>query len=235
RLAFPQSTIYNWSCSHFSKPLLTGTDDADEVTAKNSERDKVALQHITKCQHSSGSNLHNPIASWDTKFETGAKTALLQPSSPIVVAADEGECISFNNHEFPDKGISKLCLVNELDDSLLLVASSDGNVRIWKDYTTWGKQKLVTAFSSIHGHRPGVRSVSAVVDWQQTSGYMYSSGEISSTMVWDLDKEQLLSSIPLASDCSISALAASQVHGGQYAAGFVDGSVRLYDIRTPDG
>ncbi|GJT19388.1 hypothetical protein Tco_0878094 [Tanacetum coccineum] len=89
RLAFPQSTIYNWSCSHFSKPLLTGTDDADEVTAKNNERDKVALQHITKCQHF---NLHNPIARWDTKFKTGAKTTLLQPSSPIVVAADEGEC-----------------------------------------------------------------------------------------------------------------------------------------------
>ena len=30
---------------------------------------------------------------------------------------------SFDNHNFPDKGISKLCLVNELDDSLLLVAS----------------------------------------------------------------------------------------------------------------
>lgn len=30
---------------------------------------------------------------------------------------------SFENHEFPDKGISKLCLLNELDDSLLLVAS----------------------------------------------------------------------------------------------------------------
>ncbi|GKC86360.1 hypothetical protein Tco_1142077, partial [Tanacetum coccineum] len=43
RLAFPQSTIYNWSCSQFSKPLLTGTVDVDEVTAKNNERDKVAL------------------------------------------------------------------------------------------------------------------------------------------------------------------------------------------------
>ncbi|PWA73312.1 regulatory-associated protein of TOR1 [Artemisia annua] len=98
-------------------------------------------------------------------------------------------------------------------DPKLLVSyyPGDGNVHIWKDYTIRGKQKLVTAFSSIHGHRPGVRSVSAVVDWQQTSGYMYSSGEISSTM------------------------AASQVHGGQYATGFVDGSVRLYDIRTPDG
>ncbi|XP_024982076.1 regulatory-associated protein of TOR 1 isoform X2 [Cynara cardunculus var. scolymus] len=247
RSFLPQSTIYNWSCSHFSKPLLTATDGTEEIIARREEREKFALEHITKCQHSSGSNLHNPIARWDTKFETGAKTALLQPFSPIVVAADEGECIrvwnyeeatllnSFNNHENPDKGISKLCLVNELDESLLLVASSDGNVRIWKDYTSRGKQKLITAFSSIHGHRPGVRSVSAVVDWQQQSGYMYASGEISSTMVWDLDKEQLLSSIPLSSDCSISALAASHVHGGQYAAGFVDGSVRLFDIRTPDG
>lgn len=31
---------------------------------------------------------------------------------------------SFSNHEFPDKGISKLCLINELDNSLLLAASS---------------------------------------------------------------------------------------------------------------
>lgn len=29
----------------------------------------------------------------------------------------------FDNNDFPDKGISNLCLVNELDDSLLLVAS----------------------------------------------------------------------------------------------------------------
>lgn len=28
--------------------------------------------------------------------------------------------------------------------------------------------------------------------------------------------------------------AASQVHGGQFTAGFIDGSVRLYDVRTPD-
>lgn len=28
--------------------------------------------------------------------------------------------------------------------------------------------------------------------------------------------------------------AVSQVHGGQFAAGFTDGFVRLYDIRTPE-
>ncbi|KAM1038344.1 hypothetical protein ACFX13_033774 [Malus domestica] len=249
RSFLPQSTIYNWSCGHFSKPLLIVADDSKEVLSRREEREKFALEHIAKCQHSSVSKLNNQIASWDTKFETGTKTILLNPFSPIVVAADEKERIrvwnyqeqkeatllnSFDNHDFPDKGIAKLCLVNELDDSLLLAASSDGHIRIWKDYTLKGKQKLVTAFSSILGHKPGVRSLNAVVDWQQQSGYLYASGELPSIMLWDLDKEQLINSIPSSSDCSISALSASQVHGGHFAAGFVDGSVRLYDVRTPE-
>ncbi len=41
------------------------------------------------------SKLNNPIASWDTKFETGSKTILLQPFSPIVIAADESERIRY--------------------------------------------------------------------------------------------------------------------------------------------
>ncbi|PRQ42771.1 putative transcription factor WD40-like family [Rosa chinensis] len=249
RSFLPQSTIYNWSCGHFSKPLLIGADDSKEILTRREERENFAMEHIAKCRHSSVSKLNNQIASWDTKFETGTKSILLEPFSPIVIAADENERIrvwnyqeakeaillnSFDNHEFPDKGISKLCFVNELDDSLLLAASSDGNIRIWKDYTLKGKQKLVTAFSSIQGHKPGVRSLNAVVDWQQQSGYLYASGELSSIMLWDLDKEQLVNSIHSQSDCSISALSASQVHGSQLTAGFVDGSVRLYDVRTPD-
>ncbi|KAK7374035.1 hypothetical protein VNO80_07459 [Phaseolus coccineus] len=243
RSFLPQSTIYSWSCGHFSKPLLIAADDSEEVLARREEKEKLALEHIAKCQHSDVSRLTNPIAKWDIK---GTQTALLQPFSPIVIAADENERIriwnheeatllnSFDNHDFPDKGISKLCLVNELDESLLLAASSDGNIRIWKDYTLKGKQKLVTAFSSIHGHKPGVRSLNAVVDWQQQCGYLYASGEISSILLWDVDKEQLVNTIPSSSDCSVSALAASQVHGGHFAAGFVDGSVRLYDVRAPE-
>ncbi|KAG5243161.1 transducin family protein [Salix suchowensis] len=247
RSLFPQSTIYNWSCGHFSKPLLSTMDDTKEILVRREEREKLHW-NILQCVSTlvSVSNLNNRIASWDTKFETGTKTALLQPFSPIVVAADENERIrvwnyeepkllnGFDNHDFPDKGVSKLCLVNELDDSLLLVASLDGNIRIWKDYTLKGKQKLVTAFSSIQGHKPGVRSLNAVVDWQQQSGYLYASGEISSIMLWDLDKEQLIHSIPSSSDCSVSAMSASQVHAGQFTAGFVDGSVKLYDVRTPE-
>ncbi|XP_062201738.1 regulatory-associated protein of TOR 1-like isoform X2 [Phragmites australis] len=239
----PQSAIYNWSCGHFSRPLLTGSDDNEGTNARREERERIALDCIAKCQRSS-CKMTSQIASWDTRFELGTKAALLMPFSPIVVAADENEQIrvwnyddalpvnTFENHKLSDRGLTKLLLINELDESLLLAASSDGNVRIWKNFTQKGGQKLVTAFSSVQGHRAAGRSI--VIDWQQQSGYLYASGDMSSILVWDLDKEQLLSTIQSSADSAISALSASQVHSGHFAAGFADASVRIFDVRTPD-
>lgn len=41
------------------------------------------------------SKFNNQIASWDTKFEAGTKTILLQPFSPVVIAADSNERIRY--------------------------------------------------------------------------------------------------------------------------------------------
>jgi regulator-associated protein of mTOR len=48
----PQSTIYNWSCGHFARPLLTGSDDNEEAHARREEREQIALDCIAKCQRS---------------------------------------------------------------------------------------------------------------------------------------------------------------------------------------
>lgn len=54
RSLLPQSTIYNWSCGYFSKPLLTASDDSEVILARREEKEKFALEHIVKCQHSCG-------------------------------------------------------------------------------------------------------------------------------------------------------------------------------------
>lgn len=56
RSFLPQSTIYNWSCDHFSKPLLTAADDSNEILTKREEKEKYALDHISKHQHSCASS-----------------------------------------------------------------------------------------------------------------------------------------------------------------------------------
>lgn len=50
----PESTFYRWSCGHFSRPLLEPShDDEEEILARREERERVALDGIDKCQHSS--------------------------------------------------------------------------------------------------------------------------------------------------------------------------------------
>lgn len=52
RSLLPQSTIYNWTSGHFSKPLLGGADANEETAAQREEKEKLAFEHIAKCQHS---------------------------------------------------------------------------------------------------------------------------------------------------------------------------------------
>jgi regulator-associated protein of mTOR len=53
-LLLPESTIYKWSCGHFSRPLLESShDDEEEIIARREMREKGALNGIARCQHSS--------------------------------------------------------------------------------------------------------------------------------------------------------------------------------------
>jgi hypothetical protein len=55
---------------------------------------------------------------------------------------------------------------------ILFSIPGDGSVRVWKDYTQKDKHRLATSWQAVQGHRPGVRGISAVVDWQQMTGYL---------------------------------------------------------------
>lgn len=241
----PSSNLYKWSCAHFSKPLLEPSQEDDEDSlARREEREKLALDGIFKCQHSNVSTVSVQIASWDIDPIISVASVLLHPFLPIVCAADHKDVIriwdyeeaasvnTFENHNAADKGVSKMCFLNELDDSLLLVASNDGCARVWKDYTQNDKQQLVTAWQTIQGHRPGTPKMNAVVDWQQSRGYLYASGQVSSIMVWDLSQEMVAYNMASQSDSTVSALSAPQGQCQYFTAGYHDGSLRVFDLRT---
>eukprot|EP00850_Spirogloea_muscicola_P012963 SM000086S23015 [mRNA] locus=s86:21057:31095:- [translate_table: standard] len=239
----PQSTLYSWSCEHFSRPLLELAVD-DEGDHRRQERERAALDGISVAHHSVVSKVSDQIASFDTEAEVGSRAVLLHPFVPLVCIADEVECIRiwnyedgvtmnvFQNQSSPGEGISRLCLLNELDESLLLIASCDGTVRVWKDYSQQDRQRMASAWLAVQGHRPGARGKGAVVDWQQLMGFLYASGEISSIMVWDLHRELLAYNVPTQSDHAVTALSASHVHAGHLVAGCSDGSVRIFDMRA---
>ncbi|KAK8707731.1 hypothetical protein V6N13_058784 [Hibiscus sabdariffa] len=56
-------------------------------------------QGFTRFKAVSKLNNNNQIASRDTRFETSTRTSLLQPFSPIVIAANENEWIRVWDYE----------------------------------------------------------------------------------------------------------------------------------------
>ena len=57
---------------------------------------------------------------------------------------------------------------------ILTLIAGDGSIRVWKDYTQKDKHRLATSWQAVQGHRPGARSIDAVVDWQQITGSLVS-------------------------------------------------------------
>ncbi|CAI5504298.1 unnamed protein product [Closterium sp. Naga37s-1] len=200
----PNSGLYAWSCGHLSRPLLEAVCDAEAET-RRAAREKRAVEGVAECRRATVSKVSDQIASFDTESDMMTEAVLLHPFLPLVCIADENEVVRIWNYEegltvstFDNqtgggggadghKGVSQLCLLNELDDTLLLVASRDGS---------------------------------------------YASGEISSILVWDLDRELLAHSVPTECDSAVTALGSSVVQPSYVAAGCDDGSVRLFDIRS---
>eukprot|EP00271_Cylindrocystis_brebissonii_P008119 TRINITY_DN22146_c0_g1_i1.p1 TRINITY_DN22146_c0_g1~~TRINITY_DN22146_c0_g1_i1.p1 ORF type:complete len:1612 (-),score=347.58 TRINITY_DN22146_c0_g1_i1:1787-6622(-) len=243
----PESTLYRWSCGHFSRPLLEPQVD-EEAEAKRAEREKRALAGIVACQRTRVTAVSDQIARCDTESDRSTQAVALHPFLPLVCIADEKETIriwdykegrvvnTFENQVYgaasPDTGIAKLTLLNELDDSLLLVASCDGRVRVWRNFSSPGRQRLASAWQAVQGHRPGARGNAAVVDWQQLMGYLYASGDLSSILVWDLARELLAHNVATQCEAAVTSLASSHVLPGRLLAGCGDGTVRIFDMRT---
>ncbi|CAI5499267.1 unnamed protein product, partial [Closterium sp. Naga37s-1] len=249
----PKSGLYAWSCGHLSRPLLEAVCDAEAET-RRAAREKRAVEGVAECRRATVSKVSDQIASFDTESDMMTEAVLLHPFLPLVCIADENEVVRIWNYEegltvstFDNqtgggggadghKGVSQLCLLNELDDTLLLVASMsqlcllnelDDTLLLVASSKNSASGGAISLFASTHKGRTG-----AVVEWQQLMGYLYASGEISSILVWDLDRELLAHSVPTECDSAVTALGSSVVQPSYVAAGCDDGSVRLFDIRS---
>ncbi|CAI5465827.1 unnamed protein product [Closterium sp. Yama58-4] len=161
----PKSGLYAWSCGHLSRPLLEAVCDAEAET-RRAAREKKAVEGVAECRRATVSKVSDQIASFDTESDMMTEAVLLHPFLPLVCIADENEVVRIWNYEegltvstFDNqtgggggvdghKGVSQLCLLNELDDTLLLVASRDGSVRVWRDFARRGKQRIATAWQA---------------------------------------------------------------------------------------
>ncbi|KAI5953449.1 KOG1 [Candida jiufengensis] len=277
--SLPQdSGFFEYSCEYFQEPQMS-KNEIDEPGSKEyikrlwrRNRNEAIIQE-TQPQKEMAlrgdwnkdikilNNVSQPKCIKFTQFEK------------ILVASDEKDNVTVwdweeskivkkfsNGNPFGTK-ITDIKFLNEDDLPLLMTGSSDGVVKIYKNFQNEDveddedkyegnsinqrhefyeendndvrttKIELVTGWRALTDLLLTAKSSGLVSEWQQSRGSLLVSGDVKVIRIWDAPRELCLSDIPARSSSSISCLTSDQVAGNIFIAGFDDGSIRVYDRR----
>jgi regulator-associated protein of mTOR len=137
----------------------------------------------------------------------------------------------FSNGNPEGSKISDLQFINEDDQALLLTGSSDGVVRIYRNYDSDKKVEVAAAWRALTDLVPSNVNSGMVSNWQQVNGRLLVAGDVKVIRVWSASPELCIMDIPARSGSCVTSLTSDQMTGNVFVAGFGDGAIRVFDVR----
>ena len=127
--------------------------------------------------------------------------------------------------------ITETKLLNEDDRPLLLTGSSEGVVRLYRNFHSPRDVSLTSAWRVLSDLIPAHRNSGLVAEWQQSRGALLTGGDVRVIRIWDAPREICAMDIPSRSQSPVTSLTSDQVAGDIIVAGFGDGALRVFDRR----
>lgn len=143
--------------------------------------------------------------------------------------------------------VTTLRFINEDDSALLLLGSSDGVLKVFRNYdqhpatatpslNTGAPEQdqgveMVTSFRALTDVVQSTKSAGVVVEWMQGQGRALVAGDVRVIRVWNVATECCTIDIPARSSSPVTSLTSDAVAGDIFVAGFGDGAIRVFDQR----
>lgn len=246
-----ESGFFQYSCEYFQEPQMS-KNEIDEPGSKEyakrlwrRNRNESIIQEtqpqkelaIRGDWNSNLKILNNKLQPKLIKFTQFEK---------ILVSSDEKDNVTvwdweynnvvkkFSNGNPYGTKITDIKFLNEDDQPLLLTGSSDGVIKIYKNFhdNYSGDQiELIASWRALTDLLLTSKLSGLISEWQQSRGSLLVSGDVKIIRIWDAPRELCLVDIPARSTSSITSLTSDQVAGNLFIAGFDDGSLRVYDRR----
>ncbi|CAG8530543.1 8144_t:CDS:2 [Ambispora leptoticha] len=229
-----KSKFFDWSCEYFREPQMRRN--------WRRKRNESIIKETRALKEVAGSSRWNKqIALFNNESEP--TKLLFHPFEPHLIVANDKDTISvwnwqdhyrinsFANGNPAQSRITTMKLINEELNSMLLTGSSDGVIRIYRNYESPTSTELVTSWRGLSDLMPNSIRFGLVAEWQQQRGTLLIGGDVKSIRIWDAAREIKLSEIPTRTGSSISSLTSDG--GDLFVAGFADGALRVYDRRIP--
>ncbi|KAF2763872.1 hypothetical protein EJ03DRAFT_332367 [Teratosphaeria nubilosa] len=244
-----KSHFFTWSSTYFREPQMhppesdePGSLDYNERLWRRNRNDRI-IASTQPLKEAAGSQRWDIPAGY---FGVGAAPykMVFHQFEDHLVTSDDRDSIAvwdwrrkeqlnrFSNGNPEGSRVTELRFINEDDQAMLMVGSSDGVIKIYRSYESPKRMQLATAFralSDLVSSSGG--SAGLVFDWQQGQGRVLVAGDDRVVRVWQAGHELCVTDIPARSGSCITSLTSDQVEGNVFVAGFGNGSVRAYDQR----
>ena len=95
----------------------------------------------------------------------------------------------FSNGNPPGSRINESRFINEDDQALLMTGSSDGVIKLFRNYESEKEVEVVSAFRALTDLVPSNKNAGLVFDWQQGQGKLLVAGDVKVIRVWNAATE----------------------------------------------
>ncbi|XP_044941669.1 regulatory-associated protein of mTOR isoform X2 [Mustela putorius furo] len=241
-----QTGFCDWSARYFAQPVMKIPEEHDLESQTRKEREWRFLRNA-RVRQQARRLVQKGIAKLDDQIflnrNPGVPSVVkFHPFTPCVAVADKdsicfwdwekGEKLDYFHNGNPRyTRVTAMEYLNGQDCSLLLTATDDGAIRVWKNFADLEKNpEMVTAWQGLSDMLPTTRGAGMVVDWEQETGLLMSSGDVRIVRIWDTDREMKVQDIPTGADSCVTSLSCDS-HRSLIVAGLGDGSIRVYDRR----
>ncbi|XP_006145730.1 regulatory-associated protein of mTOR [Tupaia chinensis] len=241
-----QTGFCDWSARYFAQPVMKIPEEHDLESQLRKEREWRFLRN-TRVRKQAQQLIQKGITRLDDQIflnrNPGVPSVVkFHPFTPCIAVADKdsiclwdwekGEKLDYFHNGNPRyTRVTAMEYLNGQDCSLLLTATDDGAIRVWKNFADLEKNpEMVTAWQGLSDMLPTTRGAGMVVDWDQETGLLVSSGDVRIVRIWDTDREMKVQDIPTGADSCVTSLSCDS-HRSLIVAGLGDGSIRVYDRR----
>ncbi|KAG9230227.1 raptor N-terminal caspase like domain-containing protein [Amylocarpus encephaloides] len=244
-----QSTFLEWSVEYFREPQMKpneaeepGSTDYNERLWRRSRNEAILRETQPQKEIAGSAKWTNPSGFFNNQTQP-SKMTLHQFEDHLAVSDDRDTiCIwdwkkqdrlsRFSNGNPEGSKISDLQFINEDDQAFLLTGSSDGVIRIYRNYDSGNKIEVASAWRALTHLVPSNVNSGMVLDWQQVSGKLLVAGDVKVIRVWAASSERCVVDINARSGSCVTSLTSDQMTGNMFVAGFGDGAVRVFDARN---
>ncbi|KAI9050277.1 hypothetical protein LZ554_005445 [Drepanopeziza brunnea f. sp. 'monogermtubi'] len=244
-----ESTFFEWSIEYFREPQMKpseadepGSTDYNERLWRRS-RNEAILRETQPQKEIAGSGKWTNQAGFFNNQSQPSKMTFHQFEDHLAVSDDRdticiwdwkksGRLNRFSNGNPEGSRISDLQFINEDDQAFLMSGSSDGVIRIYRNYDSEKKIEVASAWRALTHLVPSNVNSGMVFDWQQVSGKLLVAGDVKVIRVWAAAPEVCVVDINARSGSCVTSLTSDQMTGNTFVAGFGDGAIRVFDTRN---